>query len=152
MKEHPDWKLRDVTISRNIFADNTEGGIVNTGSPIGVSADRIRSDANFFAGKTAYLWPVDKHFRGTLSMANDFLLDDSNEKRLALTLVGVRKTLRLETNSRSGKPGFEAPDLDEYRTLPDSAARKMRAGWPGIVPAQTPEGTRRDGTGPAGKP
>lgn len=135
-KEHPDWKLRDVTISRNIFADNTEGGIVNTGSPIRVSADRIRSDTNFFAGKIAYLWFVDKHSRGTLSMANDFLLDDSNETRLALTLVGVRKTLGLETNSRSGKPGFEAPDLEEYRTSPDSLARKMGAGWPGSAPSQ----------------
>jgi hypothetical protein len=35
-----------------------------------------------------------------------------------------------------GRPGFEAPDFDEYRTLPDSLARKMGAGWPGIVPAQ----------------
>ena len=71
-KEHPDWKLQDVTISRNIFADNTEGGIVNTGSPIQVSADHIHSDTNFFASKIAYLWPVDNHSRGTLSTATIF--------------------------------------------------------------------------------
>jgi parallel beta-helix repeat protein len=125
------WKLANVDIRRNIIAQNSAGGILNSFTPLDVVQDKITSDSNlFFRNEAMVLWPL-KAGAGAdvkLDSTNDWAPVESGGRTKLLTLDAVHKILGLEEHSLNADPKFRMPTINEYQVDMSGPAGTFQAG------------------------
>jgi parallel beta-helix repeat protein len=126
------WKTANITIQRNVIAQNAEAGILSSLGPLDVTRDRITSDANlYFQNGTMVVWTLPKGAAAKIKFdaANDWLLPASGEgQSKLLTLDAVHKVLGLESRSIVADPQFRFPDTYEWDYDTNGPAAALQAG------------------------
>jgi parallel beta-helix repeat protein len=128
----PDWKTSNITIQRNVIAENAEAGIISSLGPLDIAHDRIASDANlFFQNGAMVVWPLPEEVTAKIKMdaTNDWLppVNKGGQAKL-LSLEAVHKTLGLESRSIAADPQFRFPDTYEWDYDTNGPAASLQAG------------------------
>jgi parallel beta-helix repeat protein len=124
------FKVANVSIRRNIIAQNEAAGIINSFSPIGIVENRVKSDSNlFFKNSAIVIWPVKQGTGATtkIDASNDWAPPENGGGVRLLSLEAVHKAVGLETNSVVADPHFVMPEINDYSVDP-YAAGSFRAG------------------------
>jgi parallel beta-helix repeat protein len=125
------WKVANVEIKRNIIAQNTRAGIINSFVPIDVAQDKITSDYNlYFRNGTLIQWPLkaDAGADVKLDASNDWAVADTGGGTKLLSFDAIHKSLGLEEHSVNADPKFRMPAEHEYETDISGPAAPLQAG------------------------